>query len=76
LAEQQVARLIAERNALDRRLARCDQPAALATVDALKLRAELVRSIAQAEATWFAAEEALEHAAREQQWRSGPDTDP
>jgi ATP-binding cassette subfamily F protein 3 len=66
-AEQKVAQLIDERNALDRRLAGSEgsPAAALATVDALKHRAELLRSIARAEAEWFAAEEALEHAARE-----------
>jgi ATP-binding cassette subfamily F protein 3 len=67
-AEQTVAQLIDERNALDRRLAGSEgsQTGALATVEALKRRADLLRSIARAEAEWFAAEEALECADREQ----------
>jgi ATP-binding cassette subfamily F protein 3 len=64
-AEAAVARLIDERNMLDRRLAAAEgsQGAALTTVEALKRRAELLRLIARAEAEWFAAEEALERAA-------------
>jgi ATP-binding cassette subfamily F protein 3 len=66
-AEQTVAQLIDERNVLDHRLAQSERApgAASATVEALKRRAELLRSIARAEAEWFAAEEALEHAVRE-----------
>jgi ATP-binding cassette subfamily F protein 3 len=66
-AERTVAQLVDERNALDRRFAGSEgsQAAAPVTVEALKRRAELLRSIARAEAEWIAAEEALEHAARE-----------
>jgi ATP-binding cassette subfamily F protein 3 len=65
-AEQAVAQLIDERNALDRRLAGSKaSPAAAVTVEALRRRADLLRSIARAEAEWFAAEEALEHAAQD-----------
>jgi ATP-binding cassette subfamily F protein 3 len=64
-AEAEAARLIAERAALDRSLAipqeRSAGPAAPA--DLLKRRAELSRRIAAAEAEWFAAEQAIEHAA-------------
>jgi ATP-binding cassette subfamily F protein 3 len=64
-AETEAARLIAERAALDRSLAipqgRSASPAAPA--DLLKRRAELSRRIAAAEAEWFAAEQAIEHAA-------------
>jgi ATP-binding cassette subfamily F protein 3 len=65
-AEQTVAQLIDERDALDRLLAgSAPQTAAAATVAALKRRADLLRSLARAEAEWLVAEEALEHAARE-----------
>ena len=63
-AEHRVAQLIEERDALDRRLAQSEgsQAGASATVEALKRRADLLRSIARAETEWFAAEEALEQA--------------
>ncbi len=64
-AEAKAAQLAAERQALDRELA---APAAFgssaALAEALKRRADLGRRIAEAEAQWFAAEEALERAAR------------
>jgi len=63
-AEESAARLAAEQRALDRELARPSafggDPAAL--VAALKQRAELARLIAEAEAEWLAAEEAIERA--------------
>ncbi len=63
-AEHRVAQLIEERDALDRRLAQSEgsRAGASATVEALKRRADLLRSIARAEAEWFAAEEVLEQA--------------
>jgi ATP-binding cassette, subfamily F, member 3 len=66
-AEETVARLTGERDALDRRLAEPERApiAGVAMSEALKRRAELVRSIAQAEADWFEAEEALDRAARQ-----------
>jgi len=65
-AEAATARLAAEQQALDKRLA---APGALnghggALADALKRRAELARLIAEAEAEWFAAETAIEEIAR------------
>jgi ATP-binding cassette subfamily F protein 3 len=61
-AEETIARLTKEREALDRALA---QPQTstnhkLEVSDALKRRAELVRLIEQAEREWLAAEEAIE----------------
>ena len=65
-AEETAARLAAEQKALDRELAApngfCGSSLALA--EALKKRAELGRRIAEAEAQWLAAEEALERALR------------
>jgi ATP-binding cassette, subfamily F, member 3 len=60
-------RLAAEQRALDRELAAPDRfgGAGAAMAVALKRRADLARRIAQAEAEWLAAEEALERAARE-----------
>jgi ATP-binding cassette, subfamily F, member 3 len=66
-AEQTVMRLTDERNALDHDLAesrRSPTPGS-AISEALKRRAELVRSIARAEAEWLAAEQALDDAARQ-----------
>jgi len=62
LAEATAARLTAEQQALDRKLA---APGAFggrgaALEDALKRRAELARLIEEAEAEWFAAESAIE----------------
>jgi ATP-binding cassette, subfamily F, member 3 len=67
-AEETVARLSAERTLLDRQLAGADGSpgSASAMVAALKRRAELVRSIAQAEGEWFTAQDALDRAARQQ----------
>jgi ATP-binding cassette, subfamily F, member 3 len=64
-AELTIGQLIDERNALDRWLAGAQRSQAVtpATGEALKRRAELLRSIARAEAEWFAAEQALEHGA-------------
>jgi ATP-binding cassette, subfamily F, member 3 len=61
-AEAAAARLAAEQQALDRKLA---APGAFggrgaALTDALKRRAELARQIADAEAQWLAAESAIE----------------
>src|SRR5439155_16775080 len=61
-AEQAAARLAAERQALDQKLA---LPGAFggqgsALADALKRRADLSRRIAEAEADWLAAETAIE----------------
>jgi ATP-binding cassette, subfamily F, member 3 len=63
-AESTVAQLIEERDAIDRRLAQFEgsRAGAPATVEALKRRADVLRSIARAEAEWFAAEGALEQA--------------
>jgi ATP-binding cassette, subfamily F, member 3 len=65
-AEEKVARLVAERNLLDRRLSGADGTSGSgpATVAALKSRAELLRAIAEAEGEWFAAEEELDGVAR------------
>jgi ATP-binding cassette subfamily F protein 3 len=61
-AEETAHRLAAERKALDRRLASPGGDAA-AVVEAMKKRAELTRMIAEAEAEWLAAEEAIERSA-------------
>ena len=64
-AEQAAVKLAAEQKNLDRQLA---APQAFGggtgLSEALKRRADLVRRIAEAEAQWFAAEEAIERAAR------------
>ena len=62
-AEEMAARLAAEQQALDRELATPKFPGG-ALADALRRRAELARRIAEAEARWLAAEEAIERAAR------------
>ena len=63
-AEAAAARLAAERQALDRELAAPDGfGGGAGLVEALKRRADLARRLAEAEAQWFAAEEALERAA-------------
>ena len=63
-AEQTAAQLTAEQQALDRKLAAPNGfPPGPALVEALKKRADLARRIAEAEAQWLAAEEALERAA-------------
>jgi len=61
-AEERVARLTKEREALDRALAQQESPRSngLALSEALKRRAELVRLIERAETDWLAAEEAIE----------------
>jgi ATP-binding cassette, subfamily F, member 3 len=61
-AEQTIARLTKEREALDRVLAQAQSPRnnGLALSDALKRRAELVRLIERAEIDWLAAEQAIE----------------
>src|ERR1700736_3825614 len=61
-AEEMVARLTKEREALDRALAQQESPRSngLVLSDALKRRAELVRLIERAEIDWLAAEEAIE----------------
>ena len=58
--------LAAEQRALDRELAAPERfgGAGAALTDALKRRADLARRIAEAEAQWLAAEEAIERAAR------------
>jgi ATP-binding cassette, subfamily F, member 3 len=68
LAEESVARLVAERDLLDSRLSGADgaSGSASATVAALKRRAELVRAIAEAEAAWFTAAEELDRTLRRQ----------
>jgi ATP-binding cassette subfamily F protein 3 len=65
-AEAAAARLAAEQRALDRDLAVPNGfgGAGAALAEALKHRAELARRIAEAEAQWLAAEEALERAGR------------
>ena len=65
-AEEMAARLAAEQQALDRELAAPNGfgGGSPALAEALKKRAELGRRIAEAEAQWLAAEEALERAAR------------
>ena len=63
-AEEEIARLTEEREALDRVLADRKARAATAALPAaLKRRAELVRLIEQAETEWLAAEEAIEREA-------------
>ncbi len=61
-AEERVARLTKEREALDRALAQQQSPRSngLALSEALKRRAELVRLIERAEIDWLAAEETIE----------------
>ena len=61
-AEETLARLTKEREALDRALAQPQSPKSngLAPSDALKRRAELVRLIERAEIDWLAAVEAIE----------------
>ena len=61
LAEETVARLTKEREALDRSLA---QDNGLSPAEALKRRAELVRLIERAETDWLTAAEAVEREAR------------
>jgi ATP-binding cassette subfamily F protein 3 len=61
LAEETVARLTRERDAIDRSLA---QGNGLAPAEALKRRAKLVRLIERAETDWLAATEAIEQEAR------------
>jgi ATP-binding cassette subfamily F protein 3 len=61
LAEETVARLTKEREALDRSLT---QGNGLSPAEALKRRAELVRLIARAETEWLTAAEAIEQEAR------------
>jgi ATP-binding cassette subfamily F protein 3 len=65
-AEEMATRLAAEQQALDRELAAPNGfgVGSPALAEALKKRAELGRRIAEAEAQWLAAEEALERAAR------------
>src|ERR1700730_7852999 len=62
LAEETVARLTQEREALDRSLAQ--QGNGISPSEALKRRAELVRLIERAETDWLVAAEAMERAAR------------
>jgi ATP-binding cassette, subfamily F, member 3 len=64
-AEETISRLTAERDALDRELAGPggSRAAGSAISGALKRRAELVRSIGEAEAEWLALEEAVDRAA-------------
>jgi ATP-binding cassette, subfamily F, member 3 len=61
-AEETIARLTKEREALDRALAlpQNSRTNGLELSAALKRRAELVRSIERAESEWLAAEEAIE----------------
>jgi len=65
-AEETATRLAAEQRALDRELAAPNGfgHGSQAVAEALKKRAELGRRIAEAEAQWLAAEEAMERAAR------------
>jgi len=65
-AEEAVARLSKEREALDHGLSGLNGAGlkGAAAGDALKRRAELIRLIAQAEADWLATEEAIEREAR------------
>ena len=65
-AEAAAAQLAAEQRALDRELAapKAFGGAGAALAAALKRRADLARRIAEAEAQWLAAEEAIERAAR------------
>ena len=61
LAEETVARLTREREALDRTLTKPQQNGSgIAVSDALKRRAELVRRIERAETEWLAATEAMD----------------
>jgi len=62
-AEETVARLTKERDALDRSLAQW-QGNGISPAEALKRRAELVRLIERAETEWLAAAEAIEQVAR------------
>jgi ATP-binding cassette, subfamily F, member 3 len=62
-AEQEVARLTKERDALDRALAN-GKGNGLSPAEALKRRAELVRQIERAETEWLAAAEAIERQVR------------
>ena len=61
LAEETVARLTKEREALDRSLT---QGNGISPAEALKRRAELVRLIERAETDWLTAAEAIEREAR------------
>jgi len=62
-AEAMAARLAAEQQALDRQLATPDGfGAGAALAEALKRRADVTRRLAEAEARWLAAEEAVERA--------------
>jgi ATP-binding cassette, subfamily F, member 3 len=63
LAEETVARLTREREALDRALVK-QQGNGISPAEALKRRAELVRLIERAETDWLAAAEAMEREAR------------
>ena len=67
LAEMTAARLAAEQQALDRTLAAPNRFAGAggSLAEALRRRAELARRIAEAEAQWLAAEEAIERAVRQ-----------
>ena len=58
-AEQTIARLTAERAALDRALSGPQPQGGAAIADALKRRADLVGRIERAETEWLAAEEAM-----------------
>ncbi len=62
LAEETVARLTREREALDRALVK-QQGNGISPAEALKRRAELVRLIERAETDWLAAAEAMEREA-------------
>ena len=59
-AEELIARLTEEREALDRALARPQKEIGPALADALKRRADLARLIERAEIEWLAAEESIE----------------
>jgi len=63
-AEEMIARLTVEREALDRALARPPGGNGLALADALKRRAELKRLIERAEIEWLSAEESIEGESR------------
>jgi len=62
-AEETVARLTREREALDRALVK-QQGNGISPAEALKRRAEIVRLIERAETDWLAAAEAIEREAR------------
>jgi ATP-binding cassette, subfamily F, member 3 len=62
-AEETLARLSREREALDRGLAEANRSAGTTLADALKRRAKIARLITQAEAEWLATEEAIEREA-------------